>query len=417
MSGNPPSEFERHCREHYVLLSRRARRMSGSREDAEDLLQETLATGFRRWDSYERRASVASWLTGIMSRLSLNRARRRRFQLVTMEEDHGPSDDERFRPGWDEASTYTQLREFDAFIESLPEQRQSLFRLVHVQGHTLADAAKILGVNYNTAHSRLKIAEGEVQEWSGRSSTPLLPGLAWLLRRESRLGRLGWSWLAVGLAIVGLGLGTPELHEHASLVGTAAAAGHDGDGRASAPWVANSILVTSAEFIGIVAMSRSGVAGPSTPASRGSAPRVSRRVKPSRPRPDAAPSQPSEYQLFAQARRELASGNVDEASSLLAKIEYDGPLGWYRAATEVVVLCSRGDGDGASRLALEWSRAHGSEPIEFPNDCDVEQRADRLPVVAVDTTADFDGHGLSGTAGDPGGRWWDQRVRRRDRDW
>jgi RNA polymerase sigma-70 factor (ECF subfamily) len=58
-------------------LYRMALRMCGRAEDAEDLVQDTLLQGFRKWDQFEGRANPSTWLYTIASRLCQRRHRRR----------------------------------------------------------------------------------------------------------------------------------------------------------------------------------------------------------------------------------------------------------------------------------------------------------------------------------------------------
>ncbi len=52
-------------------------RLCGSREDAQDLLQETFLQAFRKWDGFEGRAEPSTWLYTIAARACWRRHRRR----------------------------------------------------------------------------------------------------------------------------------------------------------------------------------------------------------------------------------------------------------------------------------------------------------------------------------------------------
>src|SRR4051794_14283285 len=53
-----------------------ARRLVGSREEAEDLMQETYARAFRSWRSYQPGTNLRAWLLRILTNLNIDRARR-----------------------------------------------------------------------------------------------------------------------------------------------------------------------------------------------------------------------------------------------------------------------------------------------------------------------------------------------------
>src|SRR5436190_9897476 len=54
-----------------------ARRLVGSREEAEDLMQETYARAFRSWRSYTPGTNLRAWLLRILTNLNIDRGRRR----------------------------------------------------------------------------------------------------------------------------------------------------------------------------------------------------------------------------------------------------------------------------------------------------------------------------------------------------
>src|ERR671938_416048 len=53
-----------------------ARRLVGSREEAEDLVQETYARAFRSWQQYQPGTNLRAWLLRILTNLNIDRGRR-----------------------------------------------------------------------------------------------------------------------------------------------------------------------------------------------------------------------------------------------------------------------------------------------------------------------------------------------------
>src|ERR687884_797182 len=53
-----------------------ARRLVGSREEAEDLMQEAYARAFRSWQQYTPGTNLRAWLLRILTNLNIDRGRR-----------------------------------------------------------------------------------------------------------------------------------------------------------------------------------------------------------------------------------------------------------------------------------------------------------------------------------------------------
>src|ERR671924_2266051 len=68
--------FEEEALELADQIYRVARRLVGSREEAEELMQETYARAFRSWQSYSPGTNLRAWLLRILTNLNIDRGRR-----------------------------------------------------------------------------------------------------------------------------------------------------------------------------------------------------------------------------------------------------------------------------------------------------------------------------------------------------
>src|SRR6187399_1038277 len=101
--------FEEEVLELSDQVYRVARRLASSREEAEDLVQETYARAFRSWRQYTPGTNLRAWLLRILTNLNIDRGRRSQrapdmqpleesdyFLYNRLEADNGgPTDEER----------------------------------------------------------------------------------------------------------------------------------------------------------------------------------------------------------------------------------------------------------------------------------------------------------------------------------
>src|SRR6266550_5767188 len=69
--------FEEEALELSDQVYRVARRFVGSREEAEDLVQQTYERAFRSWQSYTPGTNMRAWLLRILTNLNIDRGRRK----------------------------------------------------------------------------------------------------------------------------------------------------------------------------------------------------------------------------------------------------------------------------------------------------------------------------------------------------
>lgn len=140
-----------------------ARRFVSTREEAEDLVQDTYARAFRSWQSYTPGTNLRAWLLRILTNLNVDRGRRlqRRPDELPLEandyylankvaESGGEHvlDQERVVERLSQDSIVTAL-------SSLPDDFRDVVVLVDIGDFSYADAAQILDIPMGTVMSRL----------------------------------------------------------------------------------------------------------------------------------------------------------------------------------------------------------------------------------------------------------------------
>jgi RNA polymerase sigma-70 factor (ECF subfamily) len=155
------AQFEEEALIHAEHLYRIALRLTGSRQAAEDLEQETYLRAFRAWRSYRPGTNLAAWLATIMRNANLDELRRqsRRPVQEPLDDDGdyylynrlaaaGPQPQDEVIARLSGNAIVTALGE-------LPPNFREVVVLVDVGDFTYADAAGILGIPIGTVMSRL----------------------------------------------------------------------------------------------------------------------------------------------------------------------------------------------------------------------------------------------------------------------
>ena len=123
-------------------------RHSNSREDADDLLQETWVRVARSARSFDTTRRFRSWIYGIATNLARDRFRRQVTRERALRElsAHSPA-----TPGTD-AVDRSELREH---IAELPENMRAVLLLRYYEGMSETEMAEVLNVPRGTIKSRL----------------------------------------------------------------------------------------------------------------------------------------------------------------------------------------------------------------------------------------------------------------------
>ncbi|HVL67762.1 MAG TPA: sigma-70 family RNA polymerase sigma factor [Vicinamibacterales bacterium] len=148
---------ERHSRAVYRL----AYRMTGSQQDAEDVVQETFLRAYRQLGRFESRANFGTWVHRIAVNCSIDLIRSRPHR----EAAHDTMDLEQFGPAIESTdaagasperlmlSTEVQERIGEA-MNGLSRMERAAFMLRHFEGRSIEEISRSLGLKTNaTKHS------------------------------------------------------------------------------------------------------------------------------------------------------------------------------------------------------------------------------------------------------------------------
>jgi RNA polymerase sigma-70 factor (ECF subfamily) len=161
--------FHRHQRQ----LHRLARLTTRTPEDAEDALQDAMLSAHRGAGSFRYDAAVGSWLHRIVVNACLDRLRRAKAQRTVPLEDVYPVADRSVQV---ETAIVVQRA-----LMRLPVEQRAAIVAVDMQGYSIADTARLLGIAEGTvksrcARARVRLAELLGQLNAGTHATPDRPG-------------------------------------------------------------------------------------------------------------------------------------------------------------------------------------------------------------------------------------------------
>jgi RNA polymerase sigma-70 factor (ECF subfamily) len=142
-----------------------ARRLVGSREEAEDLVQQTYERAFRSWKQFTPGTNLRAWLLRILTNLNIDRGRRQQRTPQTTPLDNEAGDYFLYNKlesqvpeaNPDEERVIERLSQ-DSIVDALaevPHDFRDVIVLVDIGEFSYADAAQILDIPMGTVMSRL----------------------------------------------------------------------------------------------------------------------------------------------------------------------------------------------------------------------------------------------------------------------
>lgn len=166
MSRDGELSFQTEAMPHLDAVYRFALRLSGSPDQAQDLVQDTFLRAFKAWGQYTPGTNCKSWLFTICRNTYLrHRERGQRHDAIVAEQTatEGPAVDP-VNPLWASLSRSDPEGEFfDSFVDDevlqaidrLPEEYRTVLLLSDVEGLSYQEIAEMLELPVGTVKSRL----------------------------------------------------------------------------------------------------------------------------------------------------------------------------------------------------------------------------------------------------------------------
>ncbi|HEX8174182.1 MAG TPA: RNA polymerase sigma factor [Pyrinomonadaceae bacterium] len=165
LAGDGDTEaFEEIYRRYHRVVYAVALRMTGNREDAEDLTQDSFISLLRKIGSFRGEATFVSWLYRLTVNQVLMHFRRRRSRP----EDQ-TSDGEIHEPRYSLARPFNSNPLIDRIaieraVQQLPQGYRTTFILYDVEGHEHEEIARMMKRTAGTSKSQLHKARARLRE-------------------------------------------------------------------------------------------------------------------------------------------------------------------------------------------------------------------------------------------------------------
>lgn len=141
-------------------------RMTGSRQDAEEILQDVFLTVFQKIDGFRGDSKLSSWIYRVATNTALMKLRKRsKFQEIPLEEELGPKMTEEGMIAepvvdWsklpdEELARKELLQRIDEALACLPPDYRSVFVLRDIEGLSAEETSQILKISIMALKSRL----------------------------------------------------------------------------------------------------------------------------------------------------------------------------------------------------------------------------------------------------------------------
>lgn len=137
-------------RRHADAVFTTAYRITGSRTEAEDVLQDVFVGLPRALDRYREQGQFGAWLKRLAVRTALMRRRARQRKREEPLESASP----RAKPGIDPVDRM----QAEAAVAGLPDSLRLVFVLKEIEGYSHDEIAALLGISSNASGARLSRA-------------------------------------------------------------------------------------------------------------------------------------------------------------------------------------------------------------------------------------------------------------------
>lgn len=135
-------------------LRRYARALMKDKEEADDLVQDTLVRALNKLNLWERESNLRAWIFTIMHNIFINKIKKK--QRSGMHYDITNFADQLYHP--DSNNGVLELNDCIRSLTALPPSQREVILLITLEGLSYSETSMILGIPIGTVMSRLSRA-------------------------------------------------------------------------------------------------------------------------------------------------------------------------------------------------------------------------------------------------------------------
>ena len=157
------SEFHRLIEQQIPRLRRCARALTHDREQADDLVQDSLARAVVKEERWQPGTNLRAWLFTIIHNQNVNTVRRGVRESAEVDIESVSSG----LPATTDPTASRQMFELERALAQLPLEQRHVILLVGLEGMSYEESAGILGVAVGTIRSRLSRGRDSLRKLLG----------------------------------------------------------------------------------------------------------------------------------------------------------------------------------------------------------------------------------------------------------
>ncbi len=159
MRGDRRAQFELY-QAYSKAMFNICRRMMGSREDAEDVLQNAFVDVYTKMHSFRGDSTLGAWIKRIVINQCINELKRRKMHFAEMTENIAEPIVEHYQPASDAAA----VERIKGAIDQLPNGYRVVFNLYLMEGYDHKEIAQILEISEGASKSQYSRARRKLNE-------------------------------------------------------------------------------------------------------------------------------------------------------------------------------------------------------------------------------------------------------------